>query len=424
MQEHLLTRMRNQVVQLGFLVGLTGCLYIPVGSLPTLDGGPATPDQPTSTVRLRAVFRNGALRTQALVTPYSRADVEHLVVTVTPSSGGGGVPILEQDLTGPAMLADIPIMGLRPDTTYRVTGRAFSRAGRDPADILSIDASSSVDLQVTRDDRPGLIALPVQLRDRTFDGQASTSVLILPGGITDLGRERIMTGPSLSLSFDLGPPRTTQVVRRPWSVGDIEYVTVIPRILVPGTGYRPISTLTGLPTSIPTEASVSLTIPRAQVAQRMPLRVGNLRHEKSYQLEAQAFNLNGTPLTGNTLLTFTVERDDRVQLVDPVMRLYFVSKPFAGSGRVKLVRRNLSLAFDRVEISVQRLVGGAAVEQLAPPLLLSRFEGMLDLDFLAPYSNYAIQARALDATGSVLAIAKTFVNVQDDDDAGEIDLEL
>lgn len=422
--ERLLTRLRNQMVRAGLLVGLTGCLYIPVGSLPALDGGPAAPEQPTLNVRLRAVFRNGALRTQALVSPYSRADVEHLVVTVTPSSGGGGVPILEQDLTGPAMLADIPITGLRPDTTYRVTGRAFSRAGRDLADILSIDASSSIDLHVARDDRPGLLALPVQLRDRTFDGQASASVLILPGGITDLGRERILTGPSLSLSFDLAPPRTTQAVRRPWAVEDIEYVTVVPRILVTGVGYRPISTLTGLPTSLPTEASVSLTIPRAQVAQRMPLRVGNLRHEKSYQLEAQAFNMNGTPLTGNTLLNFNVARDDRIQLVDPVMRLYFVSKAFAGSGRVKLVRRNLSLAFDRVEISVQLLAGGAAVEQLATPLVLSRFEGTLELDFLAPYSNYAIQARALDATGSVLAIAKTFVNVQDDDDAGELDLEL
>jgi len=398
---------------------------MPVGKLPALDEAAAIPPAPDRSLVLRAVFRNGGLRTQELVKPYSRQDVDHLVVTVTPTAGGGGIPILERDLSGPAILADIPIGGLRPDTTYRITGRAFARPGRDLADILSVDASSSIDLTVTRDDRPGPVALPVQLRDRIFDGQASASVLILPGGVTDLGRERISSGARMSLTLNLASDRSTQAVVRPWRVQDVDQVVVIPRIFVPGLGYRPMAPATGLPELRPDAPVALLTIPASQLAERIPLVLGNLRHEQDYQLEATAYDAVGDVLTQpDCLLNFRVERDDRVQLPNSDLRLLFKPRAFSGTALIRLVRRDPLLTLARAELSIKRLENGNAPEQLDTPFTVTTFPTSLRLNRLAPFANYVLEARGLDASGSVKVTGRAVVNVLDDDDLGEVTLEL
>ncbi len=407
------------------MASLTGCLYMPVGRLPALDEAAASPPVPDRSLVLRTVFRNGGLRTQELVKPYSRLDVDHLVVTVTPTAGGGGIPILERDLSGPAILADIPIGGLRPDTTYRITGRAFARPGRDLADILSVDASSSIDLTVTRDDRPGPVALPVQLRDRIFDGQASTSVLILPGGVTDLGRERITSGPLVNLTLNMVSPRATQAVVRPWRLQDVDHVVVTPRIFVPGLGYRLLAPATGLPELRPDVPVVLLTIPASQLAERIPLVVGNLWHDQDYQLEAAAYDAVGNVLTQpDCLMNIRVERDDQVQLADRDMRLVFKPRPFSGTALIRLVRRDPLLTLARTEVSIRRLVNGSAPEQLETPFSVTTFPTSLRLNRLAPFANYVLEARGLDASGTVKATGRAVVNVLDDDDLGEVTLEL
>lgn len=130
--------------------------------------------------------------TQALIQPYTRSSVQHLLVKLYRLEEGQEVPVMDDSTP---IQADIPASDLdKPirfeklfwHNTYRIRAFAYRAAGTSSVDLISRDASSAVDVIVNDNDRPVGVNLPVQLIDQAFDGQGTGSIQLLPGGFTTL----------------------------------------------------------------------------------------------------------------------------------------------------------------------------------------------------------------------------------------------
>ncbi|HEY9899840.1 MAG TPA: hypothetical protein V6D00_11710 [Pantanalinema sp.] len=178
-----------------------GCVYMPIGSLPKLTvlNAASSVGGGKAEIQVTPRISTGGLSIQSVVNPFGSSDVDHLVLklftvsggTETPAKDGQGNP-LQKDI-GSASLADaVAFGGLRHDTTYRIRGYAYKAAGTAAGDLISKDASSSIDVAVARDDRPVVTNIPIQLIDKTFDGQATASNIVVTGGdLVDNGTETI-----------------------------------------------------------------------------------------------------------------------------------------------------------------------------------------------------------------------------------------
>lgn len=170
---------------------LTGCSIIP---------GPA-PLSGHATLSLTTQVRPAGYRTQAAVSPYGQSDIQHVQVQLFKVVGGseqvipgaGGAPLI-LDLPQASLSAPLTFANLNRDTTYRV--RAFAYADSGTSSQISVDASSSVDVTLTGDDRPTLASLPVQLIDRAFSAAAtiSTGVTVTNGIVSSSGSATVGSG--------------------------------------------------------------------------------------------------------------------------------------------------------------------------------------------------------------------------------------
>lgn len=132
----------------------------------------------------------GGFKTQAIVAPLTTADIDHVVVSLFTLSGGFEVPVAGPD--GQPLQAVVPAAELGDPvqfsqlsyyTVYRARTAAYSAAATSPADKISDDGGSYVDIHVTNDDRPALSTIPCQLDDVWFNGMASGTIDVLPGTV-------------------------------------------------------------------------------------------------------------------------------------------------------------------------------------------------------------------------------------------------
>lgn len=186
---------------LGLLVPVlcAGCMYVPIGSLPTLNvqnavlsvGGRAE-------IQVTAQVSAGGLSVQSVVSPFVAANIDHLLLELFVMSGGleaaaldaQGNPV-QKDIAGADLDNSVAFKNLRHDTTYRIRSYAYKAVGTAASDLISSDASSSVDVVVGRDDRPVLASIPIRLIDKVFDGQATASIVVTDGDLVDNGTETI-----------------------------------------------------------------------------------------------------------------------------------------------------------------------------------------------------------------------------------------
>jgi len=143
-----------------------------------------------------AVASDAGFHAQALVLPYTAADIQHLVVKIYTVEATGEIAVaaegggdLAKDVPGSALGQPIRFYRLHRDTRYRLRGFAYKAAGTEDADRISLDASSSVDVTVAHDDRPATGALPLWLLDKTFAGKATSSIAFEPGPVDNAGFE-------------------------------------------------------------------------------------------------------------------------------------------------------------------------------------------------------------------------------------------
>lgn len=132
----------------------------------------------------------GGFKTQAIVTPLTSADIDHVVLSIFTLSGGFETPVLGPD--GQPLQAIVPASELNDpvefselafETTYRVRSSAYSASASAAVDKISDDGGSYVDIHVANDDRPVLSMIPCQLNDVWFDGVASGTIDVIPGTV-------------------------------------------------------------------------------------------------------------------------------------------------------------------------------------------------------------------------------------------------
>lgn len=184
------------------LLTTVGCLYVPVGSLPKLTVENAAMLQGLGKGEIKATpqFSTGNLKIQSVVSPYAASDVEHLVLKLFMVKDGTEMAIpnsqgnpLTKDIAKADLNKPVSFVSLHFDTNYRIRAFAYKATGTATADLISLDASSSVDVAVAKDDRPVLANIPVQLTDKAFSGQATASnVVITPGNLVNGGAEDIL----------------------------------------------------------------------------------------------------------------------------------------------------------------------------------------------------------------------------------------
>ncbi|MOA44298.1 hypothetical protein D3C78_1665550 [compost metagenome] len=100
---------------------------------------------------------------------------------------------LEAVITDQNFARTITFGNLKPNTKYRFRAFAYDGADRETAQPLSVDAESSVDLQVNADNTPAMpTPLKVKLKPKLFSGSTSSSgISVITGGFTHLPNEAI-----------------------------------------------------------------------------------------------------------------------------------------------------------------------------------------------------------------------------------------
>lgn len=145
------------------------------------------------------VYPRFAEKTQAVVEPYSLSSIATLdilpYVEVTPGSyspissiTGNATTPGASDMLKLTQLSPVDpsrpfvLRGLRPNTNYRVYGRAYNAVNAQ----ISLDSTSFTSVLVGNDDRPAIAQLPIHLVPVPF--AATTSVTVNPEGRFDFLR--------------------------------------------------------------------------------------------------------------------------------------------------------------------------------------------------------------------------------------------
>lgn len=169
-------------------------------ALSVLVAGCAQPHLTTSsgsgTLVIQPSIRAGRV-IQTTISPWQPSDIQRLVLKLYTVSNGtesvvldGAAPV-QMTLTNlQAFNSRVTFAGLSHHTTYRVRAYAYRDASvLDDSTQISTNASSSVDVAIIDDDRPTMAALPLQLADREFSGEATVSLAVTPGTLTASGSE-------------------------------------------------------------------------------------------------------------------------------------------------------------------------------------------------------------------------------------------
>lgn len=133
---------------------------------------------------------SGGHQTQATLNPYTAASIQHLLIKLYRYDGIEHDLGISQDLLNAQLTNPITFANLKANTTYRIKAHAYKATGTAPVDLISDESSASfVDVLVGSDDRPGITTLPVQLINIPFNGQATSSLSIIPGGYSAIASE-------------------------------------------------------------------------------------------------------------------------------------------------------------------------------------------------------------------------------------------
>lgn len=162
----------------------------------------------TGSLRLEVLPRlvAGEYRAQAVVAPWLPEAVEHVEIRLlalgtadreTPALVNGQ-PVI-RDVPRMALGEPVTLTGLAPHSRYRLRARAYKARGLEPADLISDEAASFVDVVLVADDRPAVATLSIRLKDVPFDGQGTIPALdLLAGTLAPVGTESLQLGSQAS----------------------------------------------------------------------------------------------------------------------------------------------------------------------------------------------------------------------------------
>lgn len=198
--------MNRLLVTLAVTLILGACQTYPGAAPFTVD---AAGGSGASVVVRMALGEAPGFHTLGQVTAYGAGDINHVMVQLFTHAGAQATEAAVKKTNGDDVAIDVPkadlaktirFTNLKPATKYRVRAYAYKASGTDAANLISTTALSDdvtqrsyVDLDVTDVDTPTLGTLRVRLIDRSFDGQTTSSgVLVTPGGLTSTANEAIV----------------------------------------------------------------------------------------------------------------------------------------------------------------------------------------------------------------------------------------
>lgn len=146
-----------------------------------------------ATLQVKPAIAQGAYRVQSDIPPgWVAADVNHVVVKLFKLDGTNEVAVtdtesnaLVQDIAAEHLVGTLEFTNLNADTKYRVRGYAYKAAGTAAADLISKDDASYVDVTVERSETISVAKLDIQLADKVFESQATTSIELTDGAFRD-----------------------------------------------------------------------------------------------------------------------------------------------------------------------------------------------------------------------------------------------
>lgn len=125
--------------------------------------------------------------THSEIFPYTQASIDHLVLKLFIANGPEQDLGIQKTIPNAQLANSVVFSNLRAQTTYRV--KAYAYLTTDNTQPISVEASSSTDIVLTDDNQPTVATLKVQLIDRAFAGQGTSSLAITPGGYQLDGNE-------------------------------------------------------------------------------------------------------------------------------------------------------------------------------------------------------------------------------------------
>lgn len=174
----------SSLLAVSLLASLAGCSLSGLASMPEGSG---------TTLKVKPRLQAGGHAVQAVVSPYTATDVHHLVLTLSTVNGPLLTPVASADAPKANLDGLITFSDIRPHTTYRIKAEAYKAPGTAPADLISLDASSSVDVSTANQDSHA-VTIPVQLVDRTFNGTSLTpGVSVTDGAFIASGSVTVAT---------------------------------------------------------------------------------------------------------------------------------------------------------------------------------------------------------------------------------------
>lgn len=160
----------------------------------------------TGRISLQAEVGDRVRGTLNVISPYTQADIDHVVLKLFSVVSGVETPVLGPDST--QVTVDIPstVLGrpvvfssLANDTTYRVRAFAYQTAGESASDLISDESTSFVDVTVGSDSAPQMASVPVLLIDKAFEAEATSAMSVTTGGLAGVGFESIESAGFLPL---------------------------------------------------------------------------------------------------------------------------------------------------------------------------------------------------------------------------------
>jgi len=177
-----------------------GCTQAPYMQRPTPGEG---------SLLLTPAVGSGGYQTQAAVSTYTKSSVNHLNLQLFTVSGLTETPVVISGSTVsldiPASSLNVPVLfsNLHTATNYRVRAYAYKASGTATSDLISLDASSSLDILVADSDRPTAGKVPVQLIEKTFNATSSVTIKLQNLGTTDHVRTslyRLVSGSPVAIT--------------------------------------------------------------------------------------------------------------------------------------------------------------------------------------------------------------------------------
>lgn len=130
----------------------------------------------------------GGYKSQADITTYNQASINHLVLKLFTVDGGEQDLGVQKNILNAQLNAPVTFANLKNAKTYRV--KSFAYASADESDLISTsDSNSYTDITLTTDDRPTIASIKVRLIDTPFNGVGTNSIAITGGSFVTANPE-------------------------------------------------------------------------------------------------------------------------------------------------------------------------------------------------------------------------------------------